>query len=69
MDDIRYVATLLSEEALLEQLVEECGELVQAAAKRLRIYRGEKPHAGDGGREHGEPARGNRRRAPVRQCA
>lgn len=31
----------LSEEALLEQLVEESGELVQACAKRLRILRGE----------------------------
>ena len=33
----------MSEEALLEQMVEECGELVQAAAKRLRILRGESP--------------------------
>jgi len=31
----------LSEEALLEQLIEESGELVQACAKRLRILRGE----------------------------
>lgn len=33
----------LSEECLLEQLIEECGELVQASAKRLRILRGESP--------------------------
>lgn len=33
----------MSEEALLEQLLEECGELVQAGAKRLRILRGESP--------------------------
>lgn len=43
MSDIRYITTVLSEEAILEQLVEECGELVQAAAKRLRIIRGENP--------------------------
>lgn len=33
----------MSEEALLEQLIEESGELIQAAAKRLRILRGESP--------------------------
>lgn len=33
----------MSEEALLEQLLEECGELVQVLAKRLRIIRGESP--------------------------
>lgn len=33
----------MSEQALLEQLIEECGELVQSAAKRLRILRGESP--------------------------
>lgn len=43
MDDIKYITTLLSEEAVLEQLTEECGELVQRAAKRLRILRGENP--------------------------
>ena len=31
----------LSEEALLEQLIEGCGELTKACAKRLRIIRGE----------------------------
>lgn len=36
-----YIARSLSEEAVLEQLVEECGELVSAASKRLRILRGE----------------------------
>ncbi len=35
------IAERLSEEALLEQLIEECGELIQASAKRLRIIRGE----------------------------
>lgn len=35
--------TDMSEEALLEQLIEESGELIQAAAKRLRILRGESP--------------------------
>lgn len=33
----------MSEESLLEQLIEECGELIQAGAKRLRILRGENP--------------------------
>lgn len=33
----------MSEESLLEQLLEECGELIQAAAKRLRILRNESP--------------------------
>lgn len=33
----------MSEEAILEQVIEEAGELVQAAAKRLRILRGESP--------------------------
>ena len=33
----------MSEEALLEQLIEESGELIQVAAKRLRILRGESP--------------------------
>lgn len=36
-----YIADSLSEEAILEQLVEECGELVAAASKRLRILRAE----------------------------
>ena len=35
------IAKKLSEQALLEQVCEECGELVQVAAKRLRILRGE----------------------------
>lgn len=39
--DENILANFLSEEALLEQLLEECGELVQAASKRLRILRGE----------------------------
>lgn len=39
----RKVAARLSEEAILEQLAEECGELVQQCAKRLRILRGENP--------------------------
>ena len=39
--DENILANFLSEEALLEQLLEECGELTQAAAKRLRILRGE----------------------------
>lgn len=39
--DESILANFLSEEALLEQLLEECGELVQAASKRLRILRGE----------------------------
>lgn len=30
-----------SEESILEGLIEEAGELIQAAAKRLRILRGE----------------------------
>lgn len=33
----------MSEQALLEQLLEESGELVQAISKRLRILRGESP--------------------------
>lgn len=33
----------LPEEALLEQMIEECGELIQAAAKLLRIDRGVNP--------------------------
>ena len=37
------LANRLSEEALLEQIAEECGELVQQCAKRLRILRGENP--------------------------
>lgn len=32
-----------SEAAMLEQTIEEAGELIQAAAKRLRILRGESP--------------------------
>lgn len=43
MSGIENIAGALSEEALIEQLVEECGELVQAGAKRLRILRGENP--------------------------
>ena len=43
MNDIKYVSESLSEEVLLEQLCEECGELVQQAAKRMRILRGENP--------------------------
>lgn len=39
--DEGIVAGMLSEEAVLEQLIEEAGELVQASAKRLRILRGE----------------------------
>ena len=39
----RALANRLSEEALLEQIAEECGELVQQCAKRLRILRGENP--------------------------
>ena len=31
----------MSEESLLEQMIEESAELIQAAAKRLRIIRGE----------------------------
>ena len=30
----------IGREAVLEQLIEECGELVQAAAKQLCIFRG-----------------------------
>lgn len=41
-DKVKLI-TDLSEECLLEQLIEECGELVQAAAKRLRILRGQSP--------------------------
>lgn len=41
MDIYTQIAERLSEEALLEQLIEECGELIQASAKRLRIIRGE----------------------------
>ena len=33
----------MSEDSLLEGLIEECSELIQAAAKRLRIMRGESP--------------------------
>ena len=40
---MEYIVNRVSEEALLEQLIEECGELVQASAKRLRIIRGENP--------------------------
>lgn len=42
-DDVGSVARTLSQEALVEQVVEECGELVQAGAKMLRIFRGENP--------------------------
>lgn len=37
----KEIADVLSEEALLEQLTEECGELIQQCSKRLRILRGE----------------------------
>ena len=37
------IADFLSEESLLEQLIEESGELIQSASKRLRILRGENP--------------------------
>lgn len=37
----QQIANKLSEEALLTQLMEECGELVQVLAKRVRILRGE----------------------------
>lgn len=40
---MEYIVLNNSEETLLEQLIEEAGELVQAAAKRLRIKRGESP--------------------------
>ena len=40
-DGCKKIAARLSEEAILEQLAEECGELVQQCAKRLRILRGE----------------------------
>lgn len=54
MDEENIVAGMLGEESLLEQLVEECGELVQVAAKRLRILRGENytPVSRDGNMEN-----------------
>lgn len=43
LESVRLISDRLSEEALLEQVCEECGELVQASSKRLRILRGENP--------------------------
>lgn len=40
---MEYIVLNNSEEALLEQLIEESGELIQACAKRLRILRKESP--------------------------
>lgn len=41
MEGFKEIAIQLSEEALLEQVIEESGELIQACAKRLRILRNE----------------------------
>lgn len=37
--DLQYIADCLPEEILLDQLVEECTELAQAAAKVARLIR------------------------------
>lgn len=47
MNDSRYIAAVLSEEAILERLVEKCGGLVWAAGERLRLLRGEDARLSD----------------------
>ena len=42
-DTLKKIFTTIKGEAILEQLIEEAGELIQASAKRLRIMRGTNP--------------------------
>ena len=42
-DKLKKIFNTIKIEAILEQLIEELGELVQASAKHLRIMRGTNP--------------------------
>ena len=42
-DKLKKIFNIIQSEAVLEQLIEESGELIQASAKRLRIMRGTNP--------------------------
>lgn len=41
--EIAKIVAPLSDEAIIEGVIEECSELISALAKRLRIFRGENP--------------------------